>query len=235
MCSSDLQMPVMDGLSATTALRCLPEFNALPVVAMTANARAEDRLACIASGMNDFLSKPIDPDVLWSVLLKWITPRADASPSEVLPGAVAVSAVPLTATLAPAALVARLVPTGSTSELPDAVAGLDVRLGLSRMMGKKNLYITMLRKYVAGQKTCVQTMREAIASGDWATAQRTAHTLKGVSGTIGATAIPAYADALEQAIREQRSASELEAMLTALDGPLQTLFNDLETWFATLP
>ena len=228
----DMQMPVMDGLSATAALRCLPKFNALPVVAMTANARLEDRLACIASGMNDFLSKPIDPDVLWPVLLKWIKPRADMP--EVKPGATAASAVPAAPLTAAVPAPAKLPPTGR-SELPEAVAGLDVRLGLSRMMGKKLLYITMLKKYVAGQKACVQTMRDAIDSGDWATAQRTAHTLKGVSGTIGATDIPAYADTLEHAIREQRPASELDAMLTALDGPLKTLFNDLEAWFATLP
>ena len=225
----DMQMPVMDGLSATAALRCMPKFNALPIVAMTANARIEDRLACIASGMNDFLSKPIDPDVMWPVLLKWIKPRANTP--EVSAGATAAPAVPV-GPLAPVA--ARLAATVS-SELPDAVAGLDVRLGLSRMMGKKPLYITMLKKYVAGQKTCVQTIREALHSGDWATAQRTAHTLKGVSGTIGATDIPGYADTLEHALREQRPASELDAILTVLEAPLKTLLNDLEAWFTTLP
>ena len=222
----DMQMPVMDGLSATAALRCMPKFNALPIVAMTANARIEDRLACIASGMNDFLSKPIDPDVLWPVLLKWIKPRGHAP--EVSAGATAAPAGPL------APVAAKLAATVS-SELPDAVAGLDVRLGLSRMMGKKPLYITMLKKYVAGQRTCVQTIREAIHTGDWATAQRTAHTLRGVSGTVGATEIPAHAEALERATREQRPVAELETMLTTLDGPLTALLNDLEAWFPTLP
>ena len=222
----DMQMPVMDGLSATAALRCMPEFNALPIVAMTANARIEDRLACIASGMNDFLSKPIDPDVLWPVLLKWIKPRGNTP--EASAGATAAPAGPL------APVAAKLAATVS-SELPDAVAGLDVRLGLSRMMGKKPLYITMLKKYVAGQRTCVQTIREAIHTGDWATAQRTAHTLRGVSGTVGATEIPAHAEALERATREQRPVAELETMLTTLDGPLTALLNDLEAWFPTLP
>ena len=222
----DMQMPVMDGLSATAALRCMPKFNALPIVAMTANARIEDRLACIASGMNDFLSKPIDPDVLWPVLLKWIKPRGNTP--EASAGATAAPAGPL------APVAAKLAATVS-SGLPDAVAGLDVRLGLSRMMGKKPLYITMLKKYVAGQRTCVQTIREAIHTGDWATAQRTAHTLRGVSGTVGATEIPAHAEALERATREQRPVAELETMLTTLDGPLTALLNDLEAWFPTLP
>ena len=68
-----------------------------------------------------------------------------------------------------------------------------------------------------------------------ATAQRAAHTLKGVSATVGATEIPAYAEALEHATREQRPVAELETMLTTLDGPLATLLNDLDTWFPTLP
>jgi HPt (histidine-containing phosphotransfer) domain-containing protein len=88
---------------------------------------------------------------------------------------------------------------------------------------------------VAGQKTCVQTIREAVHTGDWSTAQRTAHTLKGVSGTVGATEIPAYAEALEHATREQRPVAELETMLTTLDGPLTALLNDLEAWFPKLP
>ena len=231
----DMQMPVMDGLAATAALRCMPRFNALPIVAMTANARIEDRLACIASGMNDFLSKPIDPDAMWPVLLKWIKPRANAP--EVSVGATGVSAAPAIPSIpaGPLAPVAVKLAAAVSSGLPDAVAGLDVRLGLSRMMGKKTLYVTMLRKYVAGQKACVQTIREAIHTGDWATAQRTAHTLKGVSGTIGATDIPDYADTLEHALREQRPASELDAILAALEAPLKTLLNDLEAWFATLP
>ena len=231
----DMQMPVMDGLAATAALRCMPRFNALPIVAMTANARIEDRLACIASGMNDFLSKPIDPDIMWPVLLKWIKPRGNTP--EVSVGATGVSAAPAIPSIpaGPLAPVAVKLAAAVSSGLPDTVAGLDVRLGLSRMMGKKTLYVTMLRKYVAGQKACVQTIREAIHTGDWATAQRTAHTLKGVSGTIGATDIPDYADTLEHALREQRPASELDAILAALEAPLKTLLNDLEAWFATLP
>ena len=251
----DMQMPVMDGLSATTAIRCIPKFNSLPIVAMTANARTEDRRACMDSGMNDFLSKPIDPDSLWGMLLKWIKPRRSATAQTATadvnattqaavtigPGpnlaTPATNPAPLTAPVkAPAnAPVAPKPASASSSDLPDAVAGLDVRLGLSRMMGKKTLYITMLRKYVAGQKTCVKTIREAVHSGDWATAQRTAHTLKGVSGTVGATEIPAYAEALEHATREQRPVAELDEMLTALDAPLTALLGDLEAWFATLP
>jgi two-component system sensor histidine kinase/response regulator len=73
----DMQMPVMDGVSATQAIRALGgEFAELPIVAMTANAMLSDREACLAAGMNDHLGKPIKPKELWSKLLYWIKPRA---------------------------------------------------------------------------------------------------------------------------------------------------------------
>ena len=68
----DMQMPVMDGLQATQALRAMPHLHALPIVAMTANAFGEDRAACLAAGMNDFVSKPVEPQVLYATLLKWL-------------------------------------------------------------------------------------------------------------------------------------------------------------------
>ena len=67
----DMQMPVMDGLEATVAIRQLDGFETLPIVAMTANAMEQDRERCLAAGMNDFVSKPIDPEQLWRVLLQW--------------------------------------------------------------------------------------------------------------------------------------------------------------------
>ena len=213
----DMQMPMMDGLTATAAIRRMPRFGGLPIVAMTANARAEDRRACMASGMNDFLSKPIDPDSLWSMLLTWIKPRgADAAVTH----APALAASP---------------PVPATSELPEGIAGLDVRTGLARMMGKQKLYVTMLRKYAAGQKNCPQAIRDALAEGDWATAQRAAHTLKGVSGNIGATDIPGYADAVEHALRDQRPQAEIEQTLSQLEPPLAALIGAIELWLPPLP
>ncbi len=72
----DMQMPVMDGLEATRCIRQLPDCNNIPIIAMTANAFAEDKARCLAAGMNDFLTKPVSPDELFDMLLKWLPARA---------------------------------------------------------------------------------------------------------------------------------------------------------------
>lgn len=77
----DMQMPEMDGLAATRAIRALPGREATPIVAMTANAFDEDRQRCIAAGMNDFIRKPVDVDALFTVLCKWLPERAEGTGS----------------------------------------------------------------------------------------------------------------------------------------------------------
>jgi CheY-like chemotaxis protein len=74
----DMQMPVMDGLQAARALRAMPGLQALPILAMTANAYDEDRAACLAAGMDDFVTKPVEPQTLYATLLKWLDRRSAA-------------------------------------------------------------------------------------------------------------------------------------------------------------
>jgi len=208
----DMQMPVMDGVTATLELRKDARLASLPIVAMTANAMQRDRERCLGAGMNDFITKPIDPAALCDILLKWLTrPGAGGTPAP--------AAVP--APQAPA-------PTGAHAPALAAVPGLDVAAGLRRMMGKKPLYLAMLRRYVDGQRSCPAELRHALDRGDWPTAERLAHTAKGVAGNIGAVAVPGHAQALEAAIREKRPRVEVEQHLHVFENCLADLISSLE-------
>ena len=206
----DMQMPVLDGLSATIELRKLPQFAALPVVAMTANAMEQDRERCLAAGMNDYVAKPIDPDLLWSVLLKWIPPRAGR----------------------PSPASGRQVPPAAAVELPPRIDGLDAALGLGHANGKHALYVSMLRKFVDGQQGAIRQIAAALDGDDWATAERLAHTLKGTAGTIGAATLQGDAAALETALRERQAREVIEALMVAPAAELAALVEALAAWLA---
>ena len=202
-------MPVMDGVTATREIRNMPAHASLPIVAMTANAMQRDRDLCLGAGMNDFVTKPIDPRELGLVLLKWIPPLSGRhAPATPQPWALAASQT------GPASL--------------DSLPGLDFATGLRRMLGKRPLYLTMLRRYVDGQRTCPAELRHALDQGDWPTAERLAHTAKGVSGNIGALGVPERAQALEMAIREKRPRDEVEQHLHEFEQSLSQLIGGLE-------
>jgi two-component system, sensor histidine kinase and response regulator len=77
----DLQMPVMDGLEATRIIRANPDWMTMPVIAMTANALEEERRRCLEAGMSDFITKPVRPEILYSVLARWLAPGIAQGPS----------------------------------------------------------------------------------------------------------------------------------------------------------
>jgi two-component system, sensor histidine kinase and response regulator len=199
----DMQMPVMDGVEATRALRQVDRLAGLPVVAMTANAMEQDRQRCLNAGMNDFLAKPIDPQALRAALLRWISPAAvqARTPRE---------------------------PRHPGYDLPEGVAGLDTALGLANMAGKRGLYLAILRRYARGQRDVGQQIRRALGSGDRATAHRLSHTLKGLSANVGATQVQRLALALEQAIREREPLESLQVRLVALELALEGLIEALD-------
>ena len=213
----DMQMPEMDGLQATRALRAIDALRDMPVIAMTANAMQTDQDRCREAGMVDFVSKPIDPDTLWQVLLRWL-PGRDAPP----PAPIAHTEPAHEPAQGEFSLSTRLA----------GLAGFDVEAGLRRVLGREALYLTLLRRFTRQYADGLAPLHTALAQGDVALAERLAHTLRGVSASIGATDVPALAQALERALQTQAPPPVLEPLLAALQGPLQALLRQLQ---AALP
>jgi PAS domain S-box-containing protein len=210
----DMQMPVMDGIAATIEIRQQSRFDSLPVVAMTANVMAAERQRCLDAGMNDHVAKPIDPAVLFGALARWLTPRAAAEPE---PRRRAAAAAELTDGFDPAGL---------------NIDGLDVKLGLSRVLGKRQLYCDLLLKFARDQTKAPQLLQEALDGRDLPTAQRLAHTAKGLAGNIGATRLQEQAALLEAAIRERTAREKIDPLLGVWRAGLRDLISEL---WAALP
>jgi two-component system, sensor histidine kinase and response regulator len=205
----DMQMPVMDGIEATRLIRSDARFETLPIIAMTANAMASDRILCLDAGMNDHIAKPIDPDQLFSVLLRWIR-RTDAGSG--------------------IARDMRARPHGSKeSETELVVPGFDVPAGVRRTGGNRKRYEALLRKFIEQQGGAGATIDAALAKGDAATAERAAHSLKGVAATLGANALSEAAARVETAVRNGKDAGPEVRRLAIL---LETTLADLR---AALP
>ncbi len=208
----DMQMPVMDGLSATREIRKLPSSSELPIVAMTANAMAGDRDRCLEAGMNDHLAKPIDPDQLSRTLIKWIKPLS------------------ATAAMVTARKSVSKVETTLPALAP--IAGLDMKLGLHHALGRQALYGSLLRKFVLGQQEFPTQLAAALAQSDWQTAERLAHTLKGLCAQIGASGLRGEAERLETAIRQREEPTSFASLHSAV---LRQLSELLDAITAALP
>ncbi|KAF0164830.1 MAG: PAS domain-containing protein [Rhodocyclaceae bacterium] len=193
----DIQMPEMDGLEATRAIRALPGLAALPILAMTANAFDEDRARCIAAGMNDFVAKPVDPQQLFGALLRWLPGLALATPPKATGGE-------------------RMLASGL-----DAISGLDTAQGLRTLSGNAAAYTRLLRRYATDHADDMSKLRAQLAAQEHEDARRTAHTLKGASGNLGATTVQHQAAELEAALKQGRDAARIEQLAGAVETELQ--------------
>jgi len=200
----DMQIPVFDGLAVTRLLRRLPGLSALPVVAMTANASRRDHQACLAAGMNDFVSKPFEPQTLYTIMQRWLAENPDHLKPVVMPQSVV---------------------NGADFDLK--LDGLDMVAGLRRVRGRHSLYTDLLHHYLAHHSPLLQQLSTALAADELVQAELLAHSCKGASATIGADAIAQAAHVLEQALREKRPKDELQISLMALSAPLESLLEQL--------
>jgi two-component system sensor histidine kinase/response regulator len=176
----DVQMPVMDGFTATRELRKDKRYKDLPILAMTANATHEDRQHCEEAGMDDHIAKPIIPKVLFDTLLKWVEHKERDVPDA---------------------------PTDDSAEsdsleLPD-LAGVDTNTGLARVGGNIRSYLKLLNKFAENQADVISEIRSAFDSSDKELSVRLAHTLKGVGGAIGADALQETAAKLEASLKKE--------------------------------
>jgi CheY-like chemotaxis protein len=211
----DMQMPVMDGVTAARLIRETYSAAVLPIVAMKANAMKADKERCLAAGMNGYVSKPINPEELWRTLLTWLKPRAGLGRKP-----------------APASRVGAGLVTGHSEPVLNAlrdVHGLDAQRGLGLSNDNAALYVRMLGMFVKSQEHTVEGIRQALANADPATAERLAHTLKGLCASIGAESLHQLLAEIEQAVHQGSALAEFALQLERASIQLQTLITDLRT------
>jgi polar amino acid transport system substrate-binding protein len=206
----DIQMPVMDGYTATRQLRKDEKYASLPIIAMTANAMTGDREKCIDAGMNDHLSKPINPQEVYKTLAQWIEPTGnDASQ-----------------------LLLNQIET-QTDDLP-VLPGFDVDSALLRMGGKSSTYRKALKKVATAEADTVERIRQAVNEEDYHSAELIAHTLKGVAGNIGADFVVPSAEKLERMLNQRVEKGtaikqgEFDSVLLECEVKLAQMINTIE-------
>ena len=206
----DVQMPVMDGYTATEQIRGKPQFSDLPVLAMTANAMPQDRLRGAEAGMNAYIPKPIDPDELYRALLQWIAPGNRDYDEESF-------AVEQDAEVA-------------GDDLPDALPGINISEGLARVGGNATLYRSLMKDLCRDYADAAQRIEGMLADDDSDGAVQLAHKLRGIARNLGAYALGDCAEAIELPLK---SGATLAA--DALPQLEQAILQTRESQAALLP
>ena len=188
----DIHMPEMDGYTATRAIRALAHpARGLPILAMTANAMPEDRRRCLEAGMNDHLAKPIDQALLFAALARW-TRRGATTP---------------------------VIEPAEISGLP-AIEGFDLAGALRRLGGNSALWLRLARRFLEDEATS-GAIASRLGTGAHEDAQRLAHSLKSVAGSLGVDALQEAAGRLEQAFETAADTAEVLAELQLVEAQVR--------------
>ena len=201
----DIQMPVMDGLAATQAIRADPRLCELPVIAMTAHATADDQRETRAVGMNAHLTKPINVQALYETLSQWLPP---------LPA----SAIP------PAAVNA----DGESRAIDwPEIPGIDASSGLALHANRPQLYLKSLHAFRQDFANAPTQLHQALASGEVGAAQRQAHSLRSVAGALGAQRLADLAREIEYALANPSGMMRTEPLLARINDEFRIIINGL--------
>lgn len=202
----DIQMPVMDGYTATIKIKKNKRFNDLPVIAMSADAMVGVKEKCIEVGMIDYISKPVNPHDLSLLLLKWIKPsekqKNNSTPKS---------------------------RKENESVIFPAFKSIDVKEGLLRFSGKSKLYKELLLKFAESNKRSVQEIENAIKTENYDSAFGICHSIKGVSGNLGIKAIAELSTKLEKLLREKEYLASNE-VLSNLKLKFIEFFDEIKSW-----
>ena len=227
----DIQMPVMDGVTATQLIRTSGKTgaDAVPILAMTAHAMSGDREKSLNAGMNEHLTKPIDPNVLYAALDVWLPKNAHApagkqDAGEPLAGGPASAPLPAALppqTAAPPETSGPASTDAASGETPSQEAlsvlkGIDVQAGLSNVGGNRELYLRLLDRFAKHYRSSGMELRDALErmqhdASAHEEAVRLAHTAKGVAANLGARTLAGIAGELESAAKKNDVREEMLA------------------------
>ena len=187
----DMQMPEMDGPQAASLIRQLSGYASVPILALTANAFSEDRRICLEAGMDDVLTKPIEPAILYQAIAHWLSDKQSSTMRQ-LPKQQASG-------------------NNALARLRD-IPGIDLDCGLRYLNGKVDRYLTLLQHFAQAHAKDIENLTAYLSQQSLNEAQRLVHSLKGAGATLGlseiATAATALDTELKQRLQESPDASE---------------------------
>ncbi|MBL8398266.1 MAG: PAS domain S-box protein [Candidatus Accumulibacter sp.] len=203
----DIQMPVMDGLTATRRIRALPGFASLPIVAMTAHTMIHEKQSYLSDGMmNDHIGKPFSMAHFFKVLAKWLPQRVESKPA------------------------VQVVRDVSAGQVLPYIAGVDSVEALDRFAGNQERYRYWLRRFVDESVHFLPTVERLLNAGDHQRARQTAHAFKGRVGMLGLRELHGLAGAFERMILERQPLGDLRRKIARviddLRGKLRSALGD---------
>ncbi|MEC5388008.1 response regulator [Uliginosibacterium sp. H3] len=200
----DMHMPILNGLDATRRIRSHEGFSRLPILALTANALSGDRERCLEAGMNDYITKPIDPEQMYATIARWLPANTTLSvaPSAQLQVAAPEPAADTVQDNEPVEPPDKLSDDASIISALTLIPELDVDLGLARMLGRHDLYLKLVRRVTAERADAPRQLQSALERGNYDEAGRIVHGLRAVVGMLGSTQLQGVCAEVEQQIAQ---------------------------------